>query len=222
MIDGLDAGADDYITKPFEPLELKVRLRTGKRILFLQDQLISSRDALRDQATHDQLTGLWNRAAITGILEDELVRSLREGSSVGVVMGDLDYFKLINDTHGHCVGDDVLRQTALAMRGAIRRYDSLGRYGGEEFLFVLPGCDRATATSHAERLRATLNEVVIQVPQGQVKPSISMGVAVADAQNHSVAADLIHAADVALYRAKHAGRDRVEFADVAELSAVDA
>jgi two-component system, cell cycle response regulator len=108
VIAGLDAGADDYVTKPFDPAELKVRLRTGKRILFLQEQLINAREALRDQATHDRLTGLWNRAAILDMLNSELARAARQGAPVAIMMADLDSFKAINDTYGHPTGDDVL------------------------------------------------------------------------------------------------------------------
>ncbi len=112
VIAGLDAGADDYVTKPFVPAELKVRLRTGKRILYLQEQLINAREALRDQATHDHLTGLWNRAAILDILNRELGRAQRQEMPTAIAIGDLDGFKLINDTFGHSLGDEVLRSVA--------------------------------------------------------------------------------------------------------------
>ena len=214
VIRGLEAGADDYVRKPFDPAELKVRLRTGKRILFLQERLISSREALRDQATRDPLTGLWNRAAILDILGDELARSAREGGSLGLLIADLDCFKHINDTYGHPTGDEVLCGVARAMRDSVRRYDAVGRYGGEEFLIVLPGCDESNAVSHAERLRAAICRVTVETSLASVHPSMSVGVVVSNRQTSLDIGDLIQAADAALYRAKHAGRNRVELSVV--------
>ena len=219
LIAGLEAGADDYVTKPFDPAELKVRLRTGKRILFLQDQLISARESLRDQATHDQLTGLWNRAAILDILSSELGRAQRQGGTVAIAMGDLDSFKLINDTHGHPKGDEVLRQVAQTIQGATRRYDSVGRYGGEEFMVVLAGCDPSNALGHAERLRAAVAGIVVETPTVQIRPSISLGVAISDEHSGPDSFNLVQAADAALYRAKRAGGNRVELGTVAGLLA---
>ena len=140
----MDAGADDYLTKPFNAQELRVRLRAGHRILNLQEELVRTREAMRQQATHDGLTGLLNRTTIMDKLDDELARSQRSGEPVSVLMVDIDKFKAINDTRGHLVGDAVLREASQRLKTAARRYDSVGRYGGEEFLIVLPGCD-ATA-----------------------------------------------------------------------------
>jgi diguanylate cyclase (GGDEF)-like protein len=220
VIAGLDAGADDYVTKPFDPAELKVRLRTGKRIIYLQEQLISAREALRDQATHDRLTGLWNRQGILDILNSELARALRQCVPVSVCLGDLDCFKLINDNYGHAAGDEVLRSAAKVMRESVRRYDSVGRYGGEEFLIVLPGCDRGNAAAHAERMRAAISQLVVETTRGEIRPTISLGVAVSDHCTGPDASDLIQAADVALYRAKNGGRNRVELATSTELIAI--
>ena len=198
VIRGLEAGADDYVRKPFDPAELKVRLRTGKRILYLQDRLISSREALRDQATRDSLTGLWNRAAILDILGDELARSAREAGSLGILMADLDSFKRINDTYGHPAGDEVLRGVARAIGNSVRRYDAVGRYGGEEFLIVLPGCDESNAVSHAERLRAAVGRVAVETPLASIHPSVSLGVVVSNRHSSLDIGDLIQAADAAL------------------------
>lgn len=220
VIKGLEAGADDYVRKPFDPGELRVRLRTGKRILYLQDQLISAREALRDKATRDTLTGLWNRATIIDILDKELVRCRREGSGLGIALADIDFFKLINDTYGHLTGDDVLRQVAETMRDATRRYDSVGRYGGEEFLIVLPGCDASNAVSHAERLRSAVGRIELEVAGDCVRPNISLGVAVTENSATVETFELIQAADVALYRAKHGGRNRVELGNALELLTV--
>ncbi len=216
VIEGLEAGADDYVRKPFDPAELKVRLRTGKRILYLQEQLINAREALRDQATRDQLTGFWNRHTVLDLLHAELGRSAREGASVGVTIADLDLFKQINDTHGHTVGDEVLQRVAQAMRESTRRYDSIGRYGGEEFLIVLPGCDESNAVSHAERLRANVGRIVVETAKGKIQPTVSIGVTALKCSGKPDALNLIRAADTALYRAKKAGRNRVEFAPAIE------
>ncbi len=215
VIEGLEAGADDYVCKPFDPRELKVRLRTGKRIIYLQDQLISAREALRDQATRDQLTGLWNRAAALGILTSELQRSRREGASLGIVMVDLDHFKHVNDTFGHLVGDEVLRRVAQAMSDVTRRYDSVGRLGGEEFLIVLPGCDESNAISHAERMRAAVARLEITGQAELILPKISVGVSVYNGEPLVDEFDLIQAADSALYQAKRGGRNRVELGNLA-------
>ena len=218
VIAGLDAGADDYVTKPFAPAELRVRLRTGKRILYLQEQLISAREALRDQASHDQLTGLWNRAAVLDILDNELARAQRQCAPLGLIVADLDNFKQINDTYGHSAGDEVLRLAAKAMRDSVRRYDAVGRYGGEEFLIVLPGCDASNAVVHAERLRTAVARISLQMPGGTIQPTMSLGVAVAGDQVATDSCALIEAADTALYRAKHEGRNRVALAGIAELA----
>jgi diguanylate cyclase (GGDEF)-like protein len=210
VIQGLESGADDYVRKPFDPGELKVRLRTGKRILYLQDQLINAREALRDQATRDHLTGLWNRPTILDILGNELSRADREGSSLGIALVDLDAFKCINDVHGHAGGDEVLRVVSRTMSATTRRYDSIGRYGGEEFLVVFPGCDETNAVSHAERLRHAIAEAPLSGPIAAIHPTISVGVAISGPRSNRNVVQLIQAADFALYRAKRSGRNRVE------------
>ena len=131
VVTGIESGADDYIVKPFEVDELHARVRAGRRVLALQEELVEAREALRDQATRDGLTGLWNRTAIFDILQNELARSGRSGEPLIVLMADLDGFKPVNDRFGHMAGDAVLRQVAARMRAAVRRYDAVGRYGGE-------------------------------------------------------------------------------------------
>lgn len=219
VIEGLDAGADDYVIKPFDSQELQVRLRTGKRILYLQEQLITARETLRDQATHDSLTGLWNRAATLELLVNELARQQRHGGSVGIGLIDLDRFKEVNDVHGHLVGDDILRATAEAMKQCTRRYDAIGRFGGEEFILVLPGCDEINALSHAERMRAAISQISVQTPNGPVGITASLGVTIARPEQNIDVCGLIRAADAALYEAKHQGRNRVEFMPSDQFSA---
>jgi diguanylate cyclase (GGDEF)-like protein len=211
LIEGMEAGADDYITKPFDQHELQVRLRAGTRLVDLQAELLSAREALREQATKDSLTHLWNRSSIFEILCRELSRGQREGSPVGVVMVDLDHFKNINDNYGHFAGDAVLCEAARRMQNGIRQYDSIGRYGGEEFLILLSGCDEETSLSQAERLRKILAQVQMSIQETPVSVSASFGVTTALPGQPWTPEDLIHKADEALYLAKRLGRNRVEF-----------
>ena len=211
IIEGLEAGADDYITKPYDLQELKARLRAGKRILELQEQLVSAREQLRVQATHDSLTGLFNRPAILEHLEREIVRSNREKKAMAVIMADLDHFKDINDTYGHQTGDAVLQETARRMLSSCRAYDFVGRYGGEEFLVVVPTSDLQAAVELAERLRQNVSAQPVDVRGRTIPVTLSLGVAtVAPGSEQSV--QMLHQADEALYAAKRAGRNRVESA----------
>ena len=138
IITGLDAGANDYLTKPFDPGELRARVEVGRRMIEMQDKLIESSEKLAHQATHDPLTGLMNRRAILDRLNEELARTKREGDMLAVGMCDIDHFKQVNDTYGHQTGDDVLCGLTQVLRDDLRAYDSIGRMGGEEFLILAP------------------------------------------------------------------------------------
>jgi two-component system cell cycle response regulator len=225
VVRALDAGADDYLTKPYDGQELKARLRTGRRILALQAALLSARDALRAQVTLDPLTGLWNRAATLASLKRELVRAGHQNTSLTVFMADLDHFNRINETHGHLAGDNALRLAARRIQAIHRPFDSVGRYGGEEFVVILPGYDRAESERQAERLRASVSDEPIDLSEGMTSLSLSVGaVHVNDAKGVDPGA-LLYAADVALARAKKAGGNRVEFArpnEVREMSSAEA
>jgi diguanylate cyclase (GGDEF)-like protein len=175
----------------------------------LQEQLLATQRQLREQATRDALTGLWNRAAILDLLDRELARGRRESRSVSVILGDVDHFKRINDTLGHLAGDRVLRQVARRLSEALRPYDTVGRYGGEEFLVVLPGCDAPDATGLAERLRRHVAAEPVDGEGGPVAVTLSLGIAVWDGTATADATELLQTADEALYRAKETGRNRV-------------
>lgn len=208
-VEGLEAGADDYIVKPFDQHELQVRLRAGKRIIDLQMDLLRAREELRERANKDLLTMLPNRAAIATALETEISRCHRDRRSVGVILLDIDHFKKINDTYGHFTGDAVLKETAIRLRSNMRPYDQVGRYGGEEFLVVLPNCDLDQAGNQAERMRARLHGAPMIVDGVEISVSASFGVTVSDGSERSP--DLfVRVADEALYRAKASGRNCVQ------------
>jgi len=210
LVEGMEAGADDYLRKPVNSHELRVRLRAGRRILDLQEELMRAREILRRQATLDPLTELWNRGAMFDILTRELKRAHRESSTLSIIMADLDHFKAVNDRLGHAAGDAVLQEAARRMRLCIRPYDSACRYGGEEFLIVLPGCDLAGATMRAEKIRYAMSAADFQIPEGVLSVTCSLGVPSSSGDAGFDETALLHEADEALYAAKNNGRNRVE------------
>ena len=209
LVLGLNSGADEYLNKPFDPLELQARLRIGRRLLALQQELIAARDALHAQATRDGLTGLLNRTAIMDALQEELARAARREAGVGILLADLDHFKRVNDTYGHLAGDAVLRESASRMQDCLRTYDRIGRYGGEEFLAILPDCASVDLIDVAERIRDGLARSAIVVDGGLVPVTASIG---ASWVHGGCKEDsLVQVADEALYEAKRGGRDRVQY-----------
>ena len=208
LITGMQAGADDYLIKPFDNNELKVRLTPGQRIVELQARLLEAQELLREQATRDALTRLWNRHAIFDILTRELSRSHREKSPLGVAMTDIDKFKSINDAFGHQAGDAVLREVSNRLLGAVRTYDAVGRYGGEEFLVILPKCDPEQTVTAAERMREAICASEISLGDRSIAVAASFGVTSLPGGVSASPEQLIKLADDALYQAKAQGRNR--------------
>jgi len=212
IVTGLESGADDYLTKPFDADELKARLRSGHRILELEDHLVEARESMRFQATHDLLTSLWNRGVIVELISHEIMRSRRERSCIAVMMCDIDHFKSVNDECGHAVGDDVLREVARRLHNSVRSYDMVGRYGGEEFLVTLNKCNPESAVSRAENLRMKIAGCPIQTASKPVTVTISIGLALSTEFTQCTVEELMYQADMALYAAKAAGRNCVRVA----------
>ena len=202
LLAAMEAGADDYLAKPVDPSELRARILVGKRILDLQQ-------SLRFAATHDFLTGLLNRAEILASLQREISRSEREGKPAGIILADLDHFKQVNDSLGHSAGDAVLKEVARRLKVDLRIYDVAGRFGGEEFLLVLPGCDLRVGSRRADEIRQLVCQDPVATPFGTVPVTVSMGVTVTGCTANESAESLLQQADTALYRAKKDGRNRV-------------
>lgn len=218
ILQGLSAGADDYLIKPFNPEELKARLLVGKRILDLQHRLISALEIAEFRGTHDALTGVYNRAAILEVLHRETARSQRESISLAVLLADADNFKYLNDTYGHLVGDEALKLLALRMKSVLRSYDWLGRCGGEEFMVVAPSCKLQDGVAIAERIRSCIAADDFLIGTTNIRVTVSLGVVAGQGESVDVSS-LLAAADAALHLAKTRGGDRVESSDLRRAAA---
>lgn len=214
IVAGLEAGADDYITKPFQPAELRARLQTGRRILSLEQKLIDAREDMRFKATYDALTKLLNRASILSVVHAEMDRAIREQTSLSVLLCDVDHFKRINDLHGHLTGDLVLQEVAKRLIGAVRPYDAVGRYGGEEFLILLKDCNPGCLQTRSEDIRSAIASCPIETGGEPLSVSVSIGALSCEKPGANFPIERILArADGALYRAKADGRNRTVLAE---------
>jgi len=207
---GLEQGASDYITKPFDASELVARVKIHLKIKRLQDELLRANELLLEISHTDHLTGLYNRRYLMDILEREYPRTKRTGSSLSFLILDIDYFKDINDKFGHQEGDTVLAHAAAVFREQLRGYDTPVRFGGDEFVAVLPEASLSDAMVVAERVRKALEQIAFSGKLEKVRISASLGVAVYPSAGVATVEDLIRAADNALYRAKARGRNCAE------------
>ena len=209
-IEGLELGADDYITKPFQYPELLARIRAGKRIVDLQKELLETNKRLELLSITDGLTKLHNHR----FFQDELARAFEESQRyerpLSLAMIDIDFFKKINDTYGHAVGDDVLKGAAKLYRHSVRSTDLVARYGGEEFAVMMPETTLQDGIAFAEKIRHLVEETPMETQAGPVRSTVSIGVASVPHSRIRSAKELIVAADKALYRAKRNGRNQVQ------------
>ena len=217
VVIGLDAGADDYVRKPADEAELLARLSAGRRIVQLEQSLRDANAQIQRLSIIDPLVGIYNRRYLNEQLMQEVELARRESLALSAILADLDHFKSINDQHGHQVGDEVLQHFVSVARGAIREnLDWVARYGGEEFVVVLPDTDLAEAVKVADKIRGLCANGAVPTEAGELKFTVSFGVAALDAgagPNGAAAEELLRHADAALYRSKREGRNRVTVAD---------
>ena len=207
-------GADDYLTKPFNVHEFFARMHVGERMIKLHDSLFVAQEALRFQATHDPLTAIWNRGALFELLRAEVERAQRKATSLSLFLIDLDNFKRVNDEFGHLAGDAILHEIAQRLSAAVRVYDVVGRYGGEEFIVAAAELGTELPYQFAERLRLAVSAFPVHTLKAEVTVSISIGVATTNSCVDCSVEKLIQSADAVLYQAKGNGRNRIEVVQI--------
>jgi len=215
IVEGLSKGANDYLSKPFDTAELQVRLQVGKRMVEMQDKLNDTLNELKELASHDSLTGLLNRRAIMEGLPKEIQRMKRQEQVLCIGMYDIDHFKQINDTHGHLVGDEVLKEVTKRMTSTLREIDLLGRYGGEEVLVITPVDSNNNGIMLYQRICDAVSAQEIKIKDLSISVTISGGMTAYSADNNDqTITELIARADEALYQAKDNGRNQVVFKQI--------
>lgn len=210
MLKGLEFGVNDYIIMPVDYNEMVARVKTQIRRKKYQDALKSNYQQTISRAITDSLTGLYNRHYLNAHLDNLVMQALNNNKPLSLIILDVDHFKMVNDTYGHDIGDQVLKQIAEMAIRSIRSADLAARFGGEEFVVLMPETDAAQATEAAERIRSYIEKTPIKVSHsiGELKKTVSIGVAFLNDIGDSGQA-LLKRADEALYKAKHAGRNRV-------------
>ena len=229
VLEGMSAGADDYLIKPVDPFAVQTRLVAAARVIGLHRQLVDFRTLLEqanldlvELSLNDALTGLGNRRRMEEDLERSHARALRVGRNYSVALFDIDHFKLYNDHYGHLAGDETLRSVARSLEGAARAGDTVYRYGGEEFLLLLPDCATAGAAAAAGRIcEAVADSAIVHDARPTAPPVVTLsgGVSCWTPGSGASVPEVLEQADQALFRAKSAGRNRVQVAPEAHYGA---
>jgi two-component system, cell cycle response regulator len=213
VVKGLESGADDYITKPFNEMEFIARVKVMLRLKQLQEDLILANRKLERLSVMDGLTGIYNHRFFQEKLDEMLLLSIEKKKDFTLVLLDLDYFKVVNDTHGHQAGDRVLKKVSEVMQNNIMPQDVLARYGGEEFVIIFPESTVEKTMEITMKISKDIENLEFESGEKKFKLTISGGISRFSSASPSDKNQLIHNADMALYRSKREGRNRISFAE---------